>query len=115
MALGWRVKMVMRQGVDTHLMAAIPTCLFCISPYLVVLYCIIIYRIGFKCMHGSIGAWWIIGRFVAFCPNGRGFEFRSSRHVGTLGKFFTRSCMWRFGVKLRHCIRAVSGAPLSSS
>ena len=43
------------------------------------------------------------------------WSFRSSRHVGTLGKSFTRSCLWRFGVKLRHSIRAVSAAPLSSS
>jgi len=35
--------------------------------------------------------------------------------VGTLGKSFTRSCLWRIGVKLQHSIRAVSGAPLSSS
>src|SRR6218665_1823858 len=61
------------------------------------------------------GAWWLIGRFVAFRPKGRGFESRSSRHTGTLGKSFTRSCLWRFGVKLRHSIRAESGAPLSSS
>src|SRR6218665_144892 len=36
-----------------------------------------------------------------------------SRHVVTLGKSFTRSCLWRFGVKLRHSFRAVLGAPLS--
>ena len=60
------------------------------------------------------GAWWLIDRFVGFCPKGREFESRSSRHVGTLGKSFTRSDLWRFGVKLRHSkpIRAVSGAPL---
>src|SRR6218665_826285 len=29
-----------------------------------------------------------------------GFEYRSSRHVGTLGKSFTHSCLWHFGVKL---------------
>ena len=52
------------------------------------------------------GAWWR--------PKGRGFECRSSRHEGTLGKPFTHSCLRRFGVKLRHSIRAVSGAPLSS-
>ena len=46
-------------------------------------------------------------------PKGRGFESRSGRHVGTLGKSFTRSYLWRFGVKLRHSIRDVSGAPLS--
>ena len=39
----------------------------------------------------------------------------AGRHVGTLGKSFTHSCLWRFGVKLRHSIRAVSGAPLSNS
>ena len=44
-----------------------------------------------------------------------GFEFRSSLHVGTLGKSFTWSCLWRFGVNLRHSIRAVSGGLLSSS
>jgi len=30
-------------------------------------------------------------------------------------KSFTRSCLWRFRVKLQHSIRAVSGEPLSSS
>jgi len=59
-------------------------------------------------------AWWLIGRFVAFRLKGRGFESRSSSHVGTLTKSFTRSCLWRFGVKLRHIIRAVSEAPPSS-
>jgi len=51
----------------------------------------------------------------AFRPKGHGFDSRSSRHVRTLGKFFTRSCLWRFGVKFRHSIGAVSGANLSSS
>ena len=37
-----------------------------------------------------------------------------SRHVGIFGKSFTRSCLWRFGGKPLHSIRAVSGAPLSS-
>ena len=66
-------------------------------------------------IHFVYGAWWPIGRFDAIRPKGRGFESRSSRHVVTLGKSFTRSYMWRFGVKLRHSIRDVSGAPLSSS
>ena len=59
---------------------------------------------------------WLIGRFVAFRPKGRGFESRSSLHVhvGTLDKFFTGRCLWRFGVKLRHS-SAVSGASLTSS
>ena len=59
--------------------------------------------------------WWLIGRFVAFRPKGRGFEFRSNRHIGTLGKSFTRRCLCRFGLKLRYSVRAVSGAPLGSS
>ena len=59
-------------------------------------------------------AWWLTGRFVDFRPKDRKFESRSNRHVGTLGKSFTRSCLWCFDVKLRHSIHAVSGAPLSS-
>src|SRR6218665_1827598 len=46
---------------------------------------------------------------------GCGFESGSSRHVGTLGTSLTHSCLWHFGVKLQYSIRAVSGAPLSSS
>src|SRR6218665_147597 len=61
-----------------------------------------------------VGAWWRFGRVDAFRPNGHGFDFHSSCHVGTLGKSFTHSCLWRFGVKFRHSIRAVSGALLSS-
>jgi len=59
--------------------------------------------------------WWLIGRFVAFRPKGRGFEYRFSCHVETLGKSFTRSCLWRFSMKLRHSICALLAAPLSSS
>ena len=55
----------------------------------------------------------LIGRFGPFRPKGRRFESRSSHHVWTLGKSFTRNCLWPFGVK--YIIRAVSGAPLSSS
>jgi len=61
------------------------------------------------------GGWWLIGRFDTFRPKGRGFEFRSSCHIGTLGKPFTHICLWRFGVNIRHSIHAVSGVPLSSS
>jgi len=57
----------------------------------------------------------LIDRFGTFHTKGHGFETRPSRHLGTLGKSFTHDCMWRFGVKFRHCIRAASGAPLSSS
>jgi len=39
----------------------------------------------------------------------------SSCHVGTLGKSFTRKCLWRFSAKLWYSIRAVLGAPLGGS
>src|SRR6218665_2957101 len=58
-----------------------------------------------------VGRGWCIGRVDTFCPKGYGFDSRSSRHVGTLGKSFSHSCLWRFGVKFRHSFRAVSGAP----
>ena len=57
------------------------------------------------------GTWWRIGWVDSF----RGFDSLFSHHVGTLGKSLTHSCLWRFGVKLRHSIRAVSGALLSRS
>src|SRR6218665_3144068 len=62
-------------------------------------------------------AWGMCGTLVvgAFRPKGRGFDYCSSRHIGTLGKSFSHSCQWRFGVKFRHSIRPVSGAPVSSS
>src|SRR6218665_638936 len=44
-----------------------------------------------------VGRGWRNGSVDAFCPKGHGFD------------------LWRFGVKLRHSIRAVSGAPLSSN
>ena len=44
------------------------------------------------------GAWWLSGKFGALSPKGRRFESHSCHHVGTLGKFFTHSCMYRFGV-----------------
>ena len=39
------------------------------------------------------GTWWRIGWGDYFQPEGRGFDSRFSRHVGTLGKFFTCSCL----------------------
>src|SRR6218665_1993860 len=49
--------------------------------------------------------WWRIGRVDAFRPDGRGFESRSSRHVGTLGKSFTYSCLYSASAfKLRHSV-----------
>ena len=40
----------------------------------------------------SAGAWWFTGRVGAYRSKGRGFDSRSSCHVGTLGKSFTRAC-----------------------
>src|SRR6218665_1868656 len=59
--------------------------------------------------------WWRIDRVEAFQPEDCGFESRSSRHKGTLRKSLTHSCLWRFSVKLRHSICAVSGTLLSRS
>ena len=39
------------------------------------------------------GTWWRIGWGDYSQPEGRGFASRSSRHVGTLGKSFTCSCL----------------------
>ena len=66
-------------------------------------------------LHALVGSVWRIGRVDAFRSKGHEFDSRSSRHVGTLGKSKTHNCLWRFGVKFRHSIRAVSGTPLSSS
>ena len=69
-----------------------------------------------ECINIQLWTWWRIGRVEAFRPEGRGFESRSSSYVGTLGKsLLTRNCLWRFGVKLRNSIRAVSEALLSNS
>src|SRR6218665_426236 len=62
-----------------------------------------------------MGLVWPVARVDAFSPKGHGFDSRTNRHVGTLSKSFTHSCLWHFGMKCRHSIRAVSGAPLSSS
>ena len=40
--------------------------------------------------------WWFSGKFSALRPHGRRFEPHSSRHVGTLGKSLTRSCLYNF-------------------
>ena len=39
------------------------------------------------------GVWWLNGKFDALLQEGRSFESHFSRHVGTLGKSFTRSCL----------------------
>src|SRR6218665_685928 len=51
------------------------------------------------------GAWWLIHRVDTCRPMGRGLESR--RHVGSLGKSFIRSCLWRVGVKLRFCYKSL--------
>src|SRR6218665_1585453 len=38
-------------------------------------------------------AWWRIGRDDAFRPDDRGLDSRSGRHVETLSKSFTYSCL----------------------
>ena len=40
------------------------------------------------------GAWWLSDKFCALHPRGRRFEPHSSRHEETLGKSFTRSCLY---------------------
>src|SRR6218665_2357893 len=52
--------------------------------------------------------WWRFGRVSTFRPKGHGLDSRSSRHVGTLGKSLTQSCLWNFGMKFLHSSRAVS-------
>ena len=39
------------------------------------------------------GESWLSGKFGALRLEGGRFESHSSRHVGTLGKFFTRNCL----------------------
>ena len=39
------------------------------------------------------GTWWRLGWADDFQPEGRAFDSRSSRHVMTLGKSFTYSCL----------------------
>src|SRR6218665_4218287 len=66
-------------------------------------------------MYEILGRVWRFGRVDAFRPKDHGFDSRFSRHVGTLGKSFTHSCLWRFRMKFRHSVHVVSGAPLSIS
>jgi len=65
-------------------------------------------RSNFSCVSGGIlrrrntrhthywytcGMWWRLGWDDDFQPEGCGSDSRSTRHVGTLGKFFTCSCL----------------------
>ena len=45
-------------------------------------------------INAAMGAWWLSGKFGALHLQGRWFEPYSSRHVGILGKSFTRSCLY---------------------
>src|SRR6218665_1151870 len=70
----------------------------------------------FKPQNEFVGRGWRIGGVDAFRPKGHAcFDSRPSHHVVNFGKSFIHSCLLRFGVKFWHSIRAVSGAPLSSS
>src|SRR6218665_2657384 len=52
----------------------------------------------------EVGAWWLIGRFGAFRPKGRGFQSRSRRHGGTLNKVPT----WRPSLGVACCASALN-------
>src|SRR6218665_533123 len=58
--------------------------------------------------------WWRLGCVDSFQPEGRGFDSRSSRHVGTLGKSFTCSCLCASARNSDTVSMLWSGAPLSS-
>ena len=62
----------------------------------------------------SNGTWWRIGWVDDFQPDGRGFDSRSSRHVGTLGKSFTYSCLCASAWNSDTVSVLQSEAPLSS-
>ena len=48
---------------------------------------------GNASLFACCGTRWRIGSVEAFRPEGRGFESHISRHVGTLGKSLTHSCL----------------------
>ena len=50
-------------------------------------------NIALQRLGGEWWAWWLSGKFGAFYPEVRRFESHSSRHVATLGKSFTNSCL----------------------
>ena len=52
------------------------------------------------------GAWWLIGRFGAFLPWSRGFDSRFSRHLGTLGMFFTVALQSETLTQYPCCVRS---------
>jgi len=60
------------------------------------------------------GTWWRLGWVDNFQPEGRGFDSCSSRHVGTLGKSFTYSCLCASAWNADTVSVLQSGAPLSS-
>ena len=54
------------------------------------LFKLLLHVLGFGICRGT---WWRIGWGDYSQPEGRGFDSRPSRHVGTLGKSFTCSCL----------------------
>src|SRR6218665_3614355 len=67
--------------IYTYTHTCMYTCMLtCIHEY--------IHAYMYACMYE---AWWLISRFDEFRSKGSRFESRSSRHVRTLGKSFTRS------------------------
>ena len=63
-------------------------------------------------LHVLVGRGGSVVGFRAFRPEDRRFESLASRHVGTLDKSFTRSClynmMWRLAVKFASCNNSLS-------
>jgi len=55
-----------------------------------------------QCMPIYVGRVGSLADSSSIVWEGRGFESRSVRHVGTLNKSCTHNCLWRFGVKFRH-------------
>jgi len=63
------------------------------------------------------GAFWLIAKFGALCPEGRRFESHSSHHIGTLGLplcgSFTYSCLLFLHLQLPVAFRRVNSDTVS--
>jgi len=79
------------------------------------LYAASVVRCGLVCNCSACALCNVVGRGGSMVDLSPFVQRVVGHHVGILGKSFTRSCLWRFGVKPQHSICAVSGAPLSSS
>src|SRR6218665_2400169 len=98
----WRPKLQLTYMYEVERLIVGPACIASHSYHK--LFCYYKYRsldgplcLSVKATKQRCEKWWVIGRFGVFRAKAHGFEFRSGRHVGTLGKSFTRSCLWRFG------------------